>query len=98
MPEDPSPGVLFAEIRGLVRQVEALTKRLDDLGNTLASTYVPRGEYEADRRGDERRVSDIEKDIAEQAAFRRQVMASLLVGAILLVANLVIAVAGIPGA
>jgi hypothetical protein len=91
---EPTPRELLIELRAAVKQVEVLAARLDSLTDTLAKTYVPRGEYEEARKGDDRRMSETEKDVENQAAFRRQVAAGALVGLLLLVADIISRVQG----
>lgn len=92
---EPTPRELLIELRAAVKQVEVLAARLDSLTDTLAKTYVPRGEYEEARKGDDRRMSEVEKDIEAQAAFRRQVAAATLVGLLLLIADIITRVQGV---
>lgn len=95
--DDPTPRELLIQLQNLTGQVTALVDRVNELTRTLGVTHVPRGEYEEARKGDRRRMDDLEKDIETQAAFRRQVAAGALVGLLLLVANIVIALGRIPG-
>lgn len=95
MTTDPTPRELMIELRGAVDQINKLTARLDALTQTLASTYVPRGEYVAHREADDRRMGEIEKDMSGQAAFRRQVAAGVLIGLLLLVADIITRVQGV---
>lgn len=74
----------------VVRRLDEVSRRLDSLTSTLEDRYIPRREYE-------QRVSEIEKDITNQAAFRRQVLAGLLVGAGLLVFQIILVLTRIPG-
>lgn len=74
----------------IARRLDDVTKRLDSLTTTLEDRYVPRREYE-------QRVTEVEKDIAAQAAFRRQVAAGVLVGLALIVANIFVVILRLPG-
>lgn len=74
----------------VVRRLDEVSRRLDSLTSTLEDRYIPRREYE-------QRVSEIEKDISNQSAFRRQVLAGLLVGAGLLVFQIILVLTRIPG-
>ena len=92
---DPTTRELMIELRAAVSQINALAARLDALTSTLAATYVPRGEYTAHREADDRRMGEVEKDISSQAAFRRQVAAGVLIGLLLLVADIISRVQGV---
>jgi hypothetical protein len=94
---DPTPRELLIQLQAAVAQIDALTARLDGLTQTLASTYVPRGEYTAHREADDRRFKEIEGDVAAQAGFRRQVAAGFAVGFLLLLAGIVLNLARVPG-
>ncbi|HXH77328.1 hypothetical protein [Nocardioides sp.] len=74
----------------VIRRLDEVTRRLDTLTTTLEDRYVPRREYEL-------RVGELEKDAKGQETFRRQVFGSLIVGAVLLLAQIVISLAGTPG-
>lgn len=74
----------------VVRRLDATSARLDELARTLEDRYVPRREYE-------QRITEVEKDIATQSAFRRQVGAGALVGLLLLVVNIIVAATRVPG-
>jgi hypothetical protein len=74
----------------IARRLDDVTRRLDSLTTTLEDRYVPRREYE-------QRVTEVEKDIAAQAAFRRQVAAGVLVGLALIVANIFVLILRLPG-
>ena len=74
----------------VVRRLDDVSKRLDTVVTTLEDRYVPRREYEL-------RVGELEKDAKDQGAFRRQVAGALLVGLVLLVAQIIITLARTPG-
>lgn len=93
--DDPTPRELLIQLQGAVSQINALAVRLDGLTQTLSTTYLPRGEYAEAREANNRRVGEIEKDIENQAAFRRQVAAALLVGLLLLIADIITRVQGV---
>lgn len=95
--DDPTPRELLIQLESAVAQINALTARLDGLTHTLASTYVPRGEYTAHREADDRRFREIEGDIATQAGFRRQVAAGFAVGFLLVLAGIILSLARVPG-
>lgn len=95
--DDPTPRELFIQQQAIVRDVAALVSRVDELARTLGATYIPRGEYGAHRESDGRRFEEIEKDLAAQAGFRRQVMASFAAGFLLLLVTIVFALAKAPG-
>ena len=92
---DPTTRELMIELRAAVSQINALAARLDALTSTLASTYVPRGEYTAHREADDRRFGELEGDNKTQAGFRRQVTAGVLIGLVLLVADIITRVQGV---
>lgn len=94
---DPTTRELLIQLQAAVNQIDTLARRLDTLTQTLATTYVPRGEYEEARKGSERRLDDIEKDLDNHAGFRRQVAAGATVGLILIVVTALLAVAKFPG-
>lgn len=94
---DPTPRELLIQLQAVVTQINALTARLDGLTQTLASTYVPRGEYVAHREADDRRFKEIEGDNEKQSGFRRQVAAGFAVGFLLLLAGIVLQLARVPG-
>lgn len=98
MPDnDPTPRELMIELRGALSQLDTLARRLDSLTEALAKTYVPRGEYNEARKGDDRRFAEIEGDLDKQAGFRRQVAAGFAVGFLLLLAGIVLSLARVPG-
>lgn len=98
MTSEPTPRELLIQLQNLAAQVAALVGRVDDLTRTLSDTYVPRGEYDEARKGDDRRMSEIEKDIETQAGFRRSITGGALLLLLGLIANLVVTLARIPGA
>ncbi|WP_028654882.1 hypothetical protein [Nocardioides sp. J54] len=97
MTSDPTPRELLIQLQAAVAQIDALTARLDGLTQTLASSYVPRGEYAAHREADDRRFKEVEGDLAAQAGFRRQVAAGFAVGFLLLLATVIGTLAQVPG-
>jgi hypothetical protein len=74
----------------IVRRLDEVTRRLDHLTTTLEDRYVPRREYE-------QRISEVEKDLNGQSAFRRQVAAGLIVGLLLMVAQIIVVLTRLPG-
>lgn len=92
MPDEPTLGELLRRLDDVTKANERTVNRLDELTRTLEDRYIPRREYE-------QRISDVEQDIKDQAAFRRQVAAGALVGLLLLVANVLVTLSRtIPGA
>lgn len=85
--------LLLARLDGVVEKQADLTARLDRLTETLTSSYVPRGEYLSDRRGDDRRFTELEDDNKNAAGFRRQVAAGFVVGFLLMLMTLVLTLA-----
>lgn len=94
---EPTPRELLIQLQAAVAQINALALRLDSLTQTLATTYVPRGEYVAHREADDRRMGEIEGDLSKQEGFRRQVGAGFAVGLLLLIVGAILALARIPG-
>lgn len=96
MPDhDPTPREMLIRFDSLVQQFSALARqmeqvviRIESLQATLQSTYVPKETYSAHREADDRRFTDIEKDLEVQSGSRRQLVA----GVILAVASAVISV------
>lgn len=86
MPSDDAINValILQRIEQIVDRQSDLTKRLDTLSESLAATYVPRGEYEARRETLNQTMRNLEKDIEDintreksDLAFRRQVSLSI---------------------
>jgi Flp pilus assembly protein TadB len=71
-----------------IQQMSSVISKIDNLASTLSNTYIPRDVYAANRQADERRFTDIEKDLETQAGSRRQ----MIVGVMLAVASAVISV------
>lgn len=97
MTDEPTTRELLIELRALASQMHGLTTRFDGIVQTLATTYVPRGEYVAHRQADDRRFDDIEDDIDKQAGWRRQVTAGAAVGVLLLIIGVILTLAQVPG-
>lgn len=74
----------------VVRRLDDVSRDLRALTTTLEERYVPRREYEL-------RVGELEKDARGLETFRRQVFGSLIVGALLMLAQIVISVSKTPG-
>lgn len=94
---DPTPRELLIQLQNLASQVSTLVRKVDDLTSTLGATYVPRGEWEEARKGDNRRFEEIEKDNSDQASFRRQATLAGLLFILGLLANLILSLVRIPG-
>lgn len=94
---DPTPRELLLQLQSTARELDGLARRLDSLTETLAKSYVPRGEWTEARKGDSIRFENIETDIDNQAGFRRQVAAGFAVGFLLLIAGVVLTLARVPG-
>lgn len=76
--------LILQRIETIIDRQSDLTKRLDALSESLAATYVPRGEYEARRETLNQHIKSLEKDIEDMrqqekadVSFRRQVSLSL---------------------
>lgn len=83
--------VIIHRLDDVTKRLDEVARRMDERDRVLADQYVPRREYEL-------RVGELEKDNANQAAFKRQVAAGALVGLVLLVLNIVVVATRIPGA
>lgn len=92
----------------LLRRIEELTRSLERVTNTLESSYVRKDVYEARhdalRREIRQEQAEIRGDVSElqdaqkaQVAFRRQVLAGVLVGLVLILAQIVLVLTRIPG-
>lgn len=74
----------------VVRRLDDVSRDLRALTGTLEERYVPRREYEL-------RVGELEKDAATQGNFKRQVIAGVMVGLALIVANILLVLVRMPG-
>ena len=94
MSDEPTLGEVMRHIRALVDQVRDLVKE-------VRSDYVRRDVYDARHDSLKKRVDDIERenDDREKArvAFQRQVMAGLIVGVLLLIAQTIVTVMFLTG-
>lgn len=88
----PTTGEILRRLDEQARSTERVVQRLDILTEKLEERYLPRGEYEIQRRADDARMTEVEKDIETQAAFRRQIGAGAMVGLLLLIAQTVVTV------
>lgn len=87
----PTSGEILRRLDDQARATERVVAQLDSLAGKLEERYLPRGEYNEAREGISRRLDEIEKDIETQASFRRQVAAGFMVGALLLILNVIAA-------
>ena len=79
---EPTPvnvPLILARMDALVDRQADLTRRLDDLAQNLAASYVPKSTYDAHREADARRFAELEKDNDARGAFNRQILAGLLI-------------------
>lgn len=97
--EEMGLALVLQRIEQIVEKQADLTKRLDYMSESLAATYVPRGEYEARRETLNNLINGLEKDITEinnreknELAFRRQVSLSLALLAITTLVTISIAI------
>lgn len=97
MTGEPTTREVMIEVRAAIAQLNALTRQVESLTQTMATTYVPRGEYTAHRESDDRRFKEVEGDLSKQDGFRRQVAAGFAVGFLLLLAGIVLNLARVPG-
>lgn len=74
----------------VVRRLDEVARRLEDVQRHLEERYVPRREYED-------KINGITKDLDDQDSFRRQVLGGLIVGMVLLLAQIVISLSRTPG-
>lgn len=92
----------------LVRRIEEVVRAVERLSSNLESSYLRKDVYDArhtslrreidqqilEVRGD---VSDLQEAQKEQARFRRQVLAAVLAGLVLMVVQIVVVLAKVPG-
>lgn len=87
MGDEPTLGEVMRQVRALVEQVR-------DLVLEVRSEYVRKDLYDARHTSLMRRVDDIEReaDDREKArlAFQRQIVAGIIVGVVVLLANLIL--------
>ena len=91
MSDQPSLSEILRRLDDNAKSMERLVEKFDALASTLEDKYVPRREYDL-------RVGELEKDQEANHAFRRQVAAGFLVGLLMMIAAVLAAVAGLPGA
>lgn len=94
MTAEPTLGEVMRQVRDLVQQVR-------DLVQEVRSDYVRKDLYDARHAGLTRRVDDLEREADERErdrkSFQRQVAAGVIIGLILMVANIVIVLTQLPG-
>jgi len=83
-------GEVLRRVDEVAKAQERTVERLDAMAEKLEERYVPRREYE-------QRVRAIEQDIESQAQWRRQVTGGILVGVLMLLANLIVTLSDLPG-
>lgn len=87
MSDEPTLGEVMRQVRALVDQVRDLVKE-------VRSDYVRRDVYDARHNNLTRRVDELETEANERErdrkAFQRQIVAGVLVGLILMLAQLVV--------
>lgn len=81
----------------VVRRLDEISRRLDKLADTLEARYVPRGEYVANESKTDLRIKELEEKGDRLEAFKRQVMAGVMIAVIGAFIVAVLARAGIPG-
>jgi hypothetical protein len=84
MTDDPS----MAE---LVRRIEEVVRTQERLSFTLESSYVRKEVYEARHEALRREYDEV------NLAFRRQILAGVIVGIVLIVAQIIVVLSRIPG-
>jgi hypothetical protein len=93
----------------VMRRLEEVTRTVERLASTLETAYVRKDVYdarhEALRRETDQRFKELEDDLSAirkeaeaQKSFRRQVGGGVLVGLLLLVAQIILVITQIPGA
>lgn len=87
--------LLLQRLEYVIEKQSELTLRLDRLAETLATMYVPKGEYSAHREANDRRFQALEKNDDTSEAFRRQVVGGFLVGFLMLIVSVALAAKGI---
>lgn len=87
MSDEPTLGELMRQVRDLVRQVRELVQE-------VRSDYVRKDLYEARHTALAKRVEDLESEADEREkarlAFQRTVMAGIIVGVVVMLANLAV--------
>lgn len=97
--QEPFP----AEVRRLLAEMEArlgerlngLSRKIDEVRKNGDETFVRKDTHEAERRGDDRRFGELERDNNDQAGFRRQMLAGILLLLCTTVVGIVLAIAGL---
>lgn len=97
MSDEPSVGEIIRRLDDVSRRLDDTSKRVDAQSERMEARYVAKGEYLSDRRGDERRLKDLEDDIEKAGAFRRQVAAGVLIAVLGFVAQAVITITVLRG-
>ena len=69
---DPTPAELLIRIEHLTGQLGTTVAAVDRLRSTMEHSYVPRGEYNAQRQAITDRLKQVEADIEDQVKHRRQ--------------------------
>lgn len=87
MNDEPTLGEVIRQVRDLVRQVR-------DLVQEVRADYVRKELYEARHHGLTRRVDDLEREADERekarVAFQRTIIAGIVVGVVVMLANLAV--------
>lgn len=87
MNDEPTLGEVMRQVRDLVRQVR-------DLVQEVRSDYVRKDLYDARHAGLSRRVDDLEREADEREkarlAFQRTIVAGIVVGVVVMLANLAV--------
>jgi hypothetical protein len=81
---------LLLRLENVTKAQESTAARIDHLANTLEDRYVSRREFDL-------RVGEIEKDQRAQEGFRRQVLGGFAIGLLLMLANIMVNLARVPG-
>ena len=97
MTDQPTLGEIIRRLDETSRRLDDVTARVEAQQQRMEDRYVAKGEYMSDRRGDERRFSEIEDDLEKASAFRRQVGAGVLIAVFGFVAQAVITITVLRG-
>ena len=97
MSDEPSVGEIIRRLDDVSRRLDDTSKRVDAQSERMEARYVPRGEYDAHRESDKKRLDDVEDDLEKAGAFRRQVAAGVLIGVIVFIAQAAITITVLRG-
>lgn len=97
MTDGPTLGEVIRRLDETSRRLDDVSRRVDAQSERMEARYVAKGEYEAHREADARRFQEIEDDLADAKAFKRQVGAGVLIAVLGFVAQAVITITVLRG-